>query len=50
MSFLIPFILGVVAGGTVVYLYYSKIEAKYNEAVAKVTSLEASAKSLIKKV
>jgi hypothetical protein len=50
MSFLIPFILGVLAGGTVVYLYYSKIEAKYNAAASKLASYEAAAKNVVKAV
>lgn len=50
MSFLVPFILGVFAGGVVVYLYYKPISSKYEAAEAKVSKLEAEAKLFFKKL
>lgn len=50
MGFIYGFIIGGAVVGTLVYLYYSKIEAKYAEAKSKLASYEFTAKNIAKKL
>jgi len=48
--FFLGLVIGLVVGGTIVYLYYSTIDAKYEAVQAKLKQYENSAKAVVNKL